>query len=72
MAKKIKKVEKFNKKEFFRELSDKCDWEGGIVGMGWFKEELETHFPEKLEMFEKLVEIKDKLTNWIDENTPEE
>jgi NAD-dependent DNA ligase len=70
MAKKA--VKKFDEKEFFRELSDKCDWEGGIVGMGWFDDELKTHFPKQLEMFKEWQELEAKLQDWIEENTPEE
>ncbi len=73
MLKKVNKSKrKFNEKEFFSGLSAKCEWEGGIVGMGWFRDELESHFPEKLKMFEKWVDIEERLQNWISANTPEE
>ena len=74
MLKKTKKS-KFNEKDMFRYLFDKCNEEGslrGVDGLEEFKKELKIHFPEKLKKFLEWKRLEKELKDWIVENTTED
>ena len=70
MAKK-KASKKFDKKNFFANLNNKCDYEGGIIGMEWYQDELREHFHKQYKMFKQWQELESLLNDWIEENNLE-
>ena len=62
---------KFDKKNFFADLNRECEWEGGIVGMSQYQDELRAHFPKQYSMFKRWQELESDLNDWIKKNTPE-